>query len=120
VTEGDGGFDLLLSYHGNQICVQIKDIEKPILLSMIKNFEATMNNFKGSLGILVYNSKTMKTENFLTKQAKLWLENTSQQIIVCNEEEVINEIKNFFKNDEEPTELLLTDFKAESFTLMGI
>ncbi|CAG8831395.1 23701_t:CDS:1, partial [Racocetra persica] len=41
-------------------------------------------------------------------------------IIVCNEEEVINEIKNFFKNDEELTELLLTDFKAKSFTLMEI
>ncbi|CAG8582604.1 21552_t:CDS:2, partial [Racocetra persica] len=104
----------------NGVNLEVKDIEKSILLSMIKNFEATMNNFKGSLGILVYNSKTMKTGNFLTKQAKLWLENTSQQIIVCNEEEVINEIKNFFKNDEEPTELLLTDFKAESFTLIGI
>ncbi|CAG8746495.1 12882_t:CDS:2, partial [Racocetra persica] len=44
-------------------------------------FKSTMTHFKNSLEILVYNSKTMKTKKYLTKQAKLWLDNSSQQII---------------------------------------
>ncbi|CAG8579970.1 7726_t:CDS:2, partial [Racocetra persica] len=119
VTERNGGLDLLLSYQGNQICVQYKDRENALTLSILKEFEFTMTHFKNSLGILVYNSKTMKTKKYLTKQAKLWLDNSSQQIIVCDEEQVVNRIKNFFENNEE-SELILTDFQAEKFFLNGI
>ncbi|CAG8732624.1 361_t:CDS:1, partial [Racocetra persica] len=63
VTEGDGGLDLLLLYQGNQICVQCKDRENAFTLFILKEFESTMTHFKNSLGILVYNSKTMKLEN---------------------------------------------------------
>ncbi|CAG8788907.1 22235_t:CDS:2, partial [Racocetra persica] len=121
VSEGDGELDLLLSYQGNQICVQSKDRENALTLSMIKDFEATMIHFKSSLGILVYNSEMMKTEKYLTKQAKLWLDNSTQELIVCNEKQVVEKIKNFFKNEKDSIEeLILTDFKADKFSLMGI
>ncbi|CAG8825860.1 20541_t:CDS:2, partial [Racocetra persica] len=55
VTEGDGGLDLLLSYKGNQICVQYKDRENALTLSILKEFEFTMIHFKNLLEILVYN-----------------------------------------------------------------
>ncbi|CAG8794850.1 3974_t:CDS:2, partial [Racocetra persica] len=81
VSEGDGGLDLLLSYQGNQICVQSKDRENALILSMVKDFEAMMIHFKSLLEILVYNSETMRTEKYLTKQAKLWLDNSTQELI---------------------------------------
>ncbi|CAG8790613.1 26471_t:CDS:2, partial [Racocetra persica] len=52
ITEGDGRLDLLLSYKGNQICVQCKDRENALILSILKEFESTMTHFKNSLGIL--------------------------------------------------------------------
>ncbi|CAG8739845.1 6327_t:CDS:2 [Racocetra persica] len=121
VSEGDGGLDLLLSYQGNQICVQSKDRENALILSMVKDFEATMIHFKSSLRILVYNSETMKTEKYLTKQAKLWSDNSTQELIVCNKKQVVEKIKNFFKNEKDSIkELILTNFKADKFSLMEI
>ncbi|CAG8800432.1 11264_t:CDS:1, partial [Racocetra fulgida] len=122
VTEGDGGLDMIVSYQTNQICVQSKDTENPLILKYVKDLESTMMHHKHSLGMLIYNSSTMKKEKYLTKQASIWLNNSPQDIIVCNEKQVIEEIKNFFKikNEEEPEELSIMDFKADSFALMGI
>ncbi|CAG8746993.1 10108_t:CDS:2, partial [Racocetra persica] len=37
VTEGDGGLDMIVSYQTNQICIQSKDTENPLILKYVKD-----------------------------------------------------------------------------------
>ena len=101
VIQGDGEIDIIATYNEKLILIQCKNIESSITLHFVKNFESSISRFPKSLGIIVYNSERMKSEKYITAKAKSWIETSNNDIFVCSEKEIINQIKIYIENIEE-------------------
>ncbi|CAG8821524.1 14907_t:CDS:1, partial [Cetraspora pellucida] len=83
-------------------------------------FESAISRFSpDSLGIIVYNSKKLKEKKYATVKAKLWAQTSKRNIKICDEEEFVNIIKDFYKSDDDDY-IELVNYKADSFNINSL
>ncbi|CAG8834874.1 19471_t:CDS:1, partial [Cetraspora pellucida] len=120
VTQGDNGIDIIVTYKEKVILIQCKNIETSISVQTVRVFESAISRFSSdSLGIIVYNSKKLKEKKYATVKAKLWAQTSKRNIKICNEEEFVNIIKDFYESDDDDY-IELVDYKADSFNINSL
>ena len=115
VTQGDGGIDIIAVYKKHTILIQCKNVESPITVNNVRDFESSISRYSNPFGFIVYNEKKMKTKNCATQKANKWIASSEQFIKICSETEICNIIKEFCKEDFSQSQLELFDFSADNF-----
>ena len=95
--------------------IQCKNVESPITVNNVKDFESSISRYSNPFGFIVYNEKKMKTKNCATQKANKWIASSEQFIKICSETEICNIIKEFCKEDFSQSQLELFDFSADNF-----
>ncbi|RIB20339.1 hypothetical protein C2G38_2179579 [Gigaspora rosea] len=92
--QGDNGIDIIATLDQQQILIECKSHKNPIGIDIIKKFQSSISRFeKGTLSIIVYNSKKLK-QRFLTGPAEDWWKAECPQIKIVNEKMIVDCIKN--------------------------
>ena len=99
VNQGDGGIDIIAAYKKHTILIQCKNVESPITVNNVKDFESSISRYSNPFGFIIYNKKKMKTKNCATQKTNKWIASSEQFIKICSETKICNIIKEFCKED---------------------
>ncbi|CAG8712350.1 29972_t:CDS:2, partial [Racocetra persica] len=119
VTQGDNDIDIIITYKEKLILIQCKNWKTPINVQIVRIFESAISRFPSdSLGIIVYNSEKMG-EKIVTPKAKRWAFTSKKNIEICDKNQFVKIIKDFYDLDEDD-HIELIDYKANYFDIINL